>query len=381
MGRGHPCTHSYTVRTTMTATIKGTVKTPNGQPVTVTITATPNPNPTRTTDGDLIVPGTVTSEGDDGHVTAELRAGRYVVSVASPTGILAERDVILVDGQTMTLGDILTTPVPTPDTTPTPTPGGTPLVDDQGKPLTLADIKIVNTRAEADALPDGTVYLLTEQADAPGNDDHGETKPNPAAGPTLVAHAAGQQTGDTITVRTDGKAGDRTILAVNTKAVDGQTFAFPAGFETLVEPYWIGTMRFTVAVGPWAPELTVRTSQPVEAGWAAITTRGGGTPVVGQVKKRQAEPVETGTCTAPEVPATTGLALGFTFERTTAPETADQVTFNAGWERLEFAAQEGNNLQTVLAARRTTPAGDLTVTYPNTQVANGAGVQVVISNA
>lgn len=364
----------------MTATIKGRVKSPTGQPVTVTVTATPNPNPTRTADGDLIVPGSVTSEGGDGHVTAELMPGRYVVSVASPTGLLAERDVTLTDGQTMTLGDLLTAQH-TPGDAPVPVPGGTPLVDEHGKPIALADIKIVNTRAEAEALPDGAVYLLTEQAEAPGHDDHGETRPNPAAGPTLVSHASGQHTGDAITVRTDGQAGDRTVIAVNTKAVNGQSFTFPAGFETLVEPYWIGTMRFTVAVGPWAPELTVRTSQPVEAAWAAVTTRGGGTPVVGQVKKRQAEPVEAGTCTAPEVPATTGLTLGFAFERTTAPETADQVTINQGWDRLEFAAQEGNNLQTVLLARRTAQAGDLTVTYPNTQTSNGAGVQVVIPNA
>lgn len=363
----------------MTATIKGTVQTPTGQPVTVTITATPNPTPARTPDGDLIVAGSVTSAGDDGHVAAELRAGRYVVSVASPAGLLAERDVALTDGQVMTLGDILT--APTPGETPAPAPGGTPLVDEAGKPLVVADIKIVNTRAEAEVLPDGAVYLLTEQEDAPGHDDHGETRPNPAAGPTLVAHAAGQHVGDAITVRTDGQAGDRTVIAVNTKAINGQTFTLPDGFETLIEPYWIGTMRFTVAVGPWAPELTVRTSQPVEAGWAAITTRGGGTPVVGQVKKRQAEPAETGTCTAPEVPATTGLTIGLTFERSTAPETADQITVSAGWERLEFAGQEGANLQTVLAARRTAQAGDLTVTYPNTQTANGAGVQVVIPNA
>lgn len=365
----------------MPATIKGHVKDPTGQPVTVTITATPSPNPTRTPDGDLIVPGTVTSAGDDGHVAAELRAGRYVVSVASPAGLLAERDVTLTDGQTMTLGDILTAPAPGTGDSPAPAPGGTPLVDEAGKPLALADIKIVNTRAEAEALPDGAVYLLTEQADAPGHDDHGETRPNPAAGPTLVSHAAGQHVGDAITVRTDGQAGDRTVIAINTKAINGQAFEFPTGFEVLVEPYWIGTMRFTVAVGPWAPELTVRTSTPVEAGWAAVTARGGGTPVVGQVKKRQADPAETGTCTAPEVPATTGLTFGFAFERTTAPETADQVNINAGWERLEFAAQEGTNLQTVLAARRTAQAGDLTVTYPNTQVANGAGVQVVIPNA
>lgn len=365
----------------MTATIKGNVQTPTGQPVPVTITATPNPTPARTPDGDLIVPGSVTSAGDDGHVAAELRPGRYVVSVASPTGLLAEREVTLTDGQTLTLGDLLTAPAPGTGDAPAPAPGGTPLVDEAGKPLTLADIKIVNTRAEAEALPDGAVYLLTEQADAPGHDDHGETRPNPAAGPTLISHAAGQHTGDAITIRTDGQAGDRTIIAVNTKAINGQGFTFPDGFETLVEPYWIGTMRFTVAVGPWAPELTVRTSQPVEAGWAAVTTRGGGTPVVGQVKKRQAEPAETGTCTAPEVPATTGLTIGFTFERTTAPETADQIGLNAGWERLEYAEQEGTNLQTVLAARRTAQAGDLTVTYPNTQSANGAGIQVVIPNA
>ena len=363
----------------MTATIKGHVKSPTGQPVTVTITATPTPNPTRTPDGDLIVPGSVNSDGDDGHVTAELRPGRYIVSVVSPTGVLAERDVTLTDGQTMTLGDLLTT-APTPDT-PAPAPGGTPLVDEHGKAIALADIKIVASASEAEALPDGTVYLLTEQADVPGHDDHGETRPNPAAGPTLVSHASGQHVGDAITIRTDGQAGDRTVIAVNTKAINGQTFDFPAGFEVLVEPYWIGTMRFVVAVGPWAPELTVRTSQPVEAGWAAVTTRGGGTPVAGQVKKRQAEPVETGTCTAPEVPATTGLTLGFVFERTSVVETADQVTINQGWDRLEFAAQEGSNLQTVLVARRTAPSGDLTVTYPNTQTSNGAGVQVVIPNA
>lgn len=363
----------------MPATIKGRVKSPTGQPVTVTITATPNPNPARTPDGDLIVPGSVASEGDDGHVAAELRPGRYVVSVVSPTGVLAERDVTLADGQTMTLGDLLTAK-PTPDT-PAPAPGGTPLVDEHGKPIALADIKVVASASEADALPDGTVYLLTEQAAAPGHDDHGETRPNPAAGPTLVAHASGQHVGDAITIRTDGQAGDRTVIAVNTKAINGQTFDFPAGFEVLVEPYWIGTMRFVVAVGPWAPELTVRTSQPVEAAFVAVTVRGGGTPVAGQVKKRQGEPAETGTCTAPEVPATTGLTLGFAFERTTAPETADQVTINQGWDRLEYAAQEGSNLQTVLVARRTAPAGDLTVTYPNTQTANGAGLQVVIPNA
>ena len=217
----------------MTATLQGRVKSPTGQPVTVTITATPNPNPTRTADGDLIVPGSVTSEGDDGHVTAELTPGRYVVSVASPTGLLVERDVTLTDGQTMTLGDLLTAQPTTPDA---PAPGGTPLVDEHGKPIALADIKIVASRAEAEALPDGTVYLLTEQADAPGHDDHGETKPNPAAGPTLVAHASGPQIGDTSTVRPAGQAVHPTLVAVNPEAGHGPTLVLPPRAGGPLEP-------------------------------------------------------------------------------------------------------------------------------------------------
>ena len=355
----------------MTATIKGHIKSPTGTPVPVTIKATPNPNPTRTSDGDLIVPGTVTSNGGDEYVAAALTPGRYIVAVSSPAGILAERDVTLTDGTVLTLGDILTPPAPTP--------GGTPLVDADGRPLVLVDIKVVTSVAQAEALPDGSVYLLIDAPPAPT--PGGTPAPTPGGTPTLISHAAGQTIGDAITIRSDGQSGDLTIVAVNTKAIGDQTFTWPEGFQTLVEPYYIGTMRFVVAVGSWAPELTVRTSQPVEAGWVAVTTRGGGNPVAGDVKKRQAEPAETTTCTAPEVPARTGLTIGFAFERTAASETADQVTISEGWERLEYAAQEGSNLQTVTAAHRTAPAGALTVTYPNPQAANGAGVQVVIPNA
>lgn len=366
----------------MTATIKGHIKSPTGTPVPVTIKATPNPNPTRTSDGDLIVPGTVTSNGGDEYVAAALTPGRYIVAVSSPAGILAERDVTLTDGTVLTLGDILTPASPTPGGTPAPTPGaGTPILDENGKPLALVDIKIVTSTAQAEALPDGSVYLLLDPAPTPGHEDPGGPSPAPVATPTLVSHTAGQTIGDAIAIRSDGQSGDRTIIAVNTKAIADQTFTWPDGFQTLVEPYYIGTMRFAVAVGSWAPELTVRTSQPVEAGWAAVTVRGGGNPVAGDVKKRQAEPAETTTCTAPEVPARTGLTIGFAFERTAASETADQVTISEGWERLEYAAQGGSNLQTVLAARRTATEGDMTVTYPNPQAANGAGVQVVIPNA
>ena len=247
--------------------------------------------------------------------------------------------------------------------------------EDLERGLAAARIRVVATAKEAQALPDGALYFLA--AGAPG----GDTPAPPEDGPQVVSHVAGQATGQRIDVRLPGQAGDCAIIAVNTKAVSGSTFAFPAGFSVLVEPYYVGTMRWVLAAGPWAPALAVAASTNLEMGWAAVVTRGGGTPVVGQVKKRQAEPVETTTVTAPEIPGTKGLALGFTFERTSAAETSDQVTVSSGWERLDYAEQQGANYQTVLVARRTAASGDLVVTYPHPQGSNGAGVQVVVPSA
>ena len=247
--------------------------------------------------------------------------------------------------------------------------------EDLERGLAAARIRVVTTAKEAEALPDGALYFLA--AGAPG----GDTPAPPPGGPQVVSHAAGQAMGQALDIRLDGQESDRVIIAVNTKAVSGSTFAFPAGFSVLVEPYYVGTMRWVLAAGPWAPALAVTTSTNLEMGWAAVVTRGGGTPVVGQVKKRQAEPVETFTCTAPDVPGTPGLALGFAFERTSAAETSDQVAVSSGWERLDYAAQDGSNYQTVLVARRAATAGDMVVTYPNAQGSNGAGVQVVVPSA
>lgn len=365
----------------MTAAIKGNVQTPTGKLVSVTLQATPIPTPSKTTDGDIIVAGTI-AEVTDGPVDATIKAGTYRITLTSASAVLAEREVTLADGQVIHLADILPAsdpPAPGPGPgggSPQP-PEGTLIVDEAGKPIALASIKIVHSAAEAETLEDGTVYLLVDQA-TPGPTPPG---PTPSVDPSVVSSASGQFSGDSFTVHADGQSGDRTIIAINTKAVADQAFTWPEGFQQLVEPYYIGTMRFTVAVGSWAQDLTVRSSHAVEAGWVAVTTRGGGTPVAGAVKKRQAEPAETVTCTAPAVPATVGLTLGLAFERSSASETVDQVTVSEGWERVAFAAQEGSNFQTVLAARRTAASGDLTVTYPNPQSANGAGVQVVIPRA
>lgn len=236
-------------------------------------------------------------------------------------------------------------------------------------------ITVCSTEAEAQALPDGTLYFLVSAAAPAPSPTPG---PAPAAGPTLVASAAGQVVGQTVTIKVDGKAGDKIVIGLNEKAQGTPTnLTVPQGWEQLVAPYWVGTMRAVVITGPWAPTITLTMSQVAEIGWAAASIRGASTIKAGDVKKRQAPPTETTTCTAPAL-AGEGVVLGFAFERTSAGESSEQVTVSAGWEKLAFAAQEGLNYQTVTLARRTgSQPADLVVTYPNPQGSNGIGVQVI----
>ena len=241
--------------------------------------------------------------------------------------------------------------------------------------LKRVGITVCSTEAEAQALPDGTLYFLVSGA-APAPSP--TPSPAPAAGPTLVASAAGQVVGQTVTIKVDGKAGDKIVIGLNEKAQGTPAnLTVPQGWEQLVAPYWVGTMRAVVIAGPWAPTVTLTMSQVAEIGWAAASIRGASTVKAGDVKKRQAPPTETTTCTAPAL-AGEGVVLGFAFERTSAGESSEQVTVSAGWEKLAFAAQEGLNYQTVTLARRTgSQPADLVVTYPNPQGSNGIGVQVI----
>lgn len=237
-------------------------------------------------------------------------------------------------------------------------------------------ITICSTEAEAQALPDGALYFLASGAAQPPTPPPG---PAPAAGPTLVTALAAQVVGQTITIASDGKQGDKIIVGVNTKAAGGSSanVELPQGWEQLVAPYWVGTMRFTLLAGPWAPTVNMTLSQNAEVGWAAAVIRGASTIEAGTVKKRQADPTETMTCTAPAL-AGDGLVLGWAFERTSANETPEQVTVSAGWERIALAAQEAANYQTVTLARRIgSSPQDMVVSYPNAQGSNGAGVQVI----
>lgn len=241
--------------------------------------------------------------------------------------------------------------------------------------LKRVGITVCSTEAEAQALPDGALYFLVSGA-APAPSP--TPSPAPAAGPTLVASAAGQVVGQTVTIKVDGKAGDKLVIGLNEKAQGTPAnLTVPQGWDQIVAPYWVGTMRAVVITGPWAPTVTLTMSQNAEIGWAAASIRGASTIKAGDVKKRQAPPTETTTCTAPAL-AGAGVVLGFAFERTSAVESSEQVTVSAGWEKLAFASQEGLNYQTVTLARRTgSQPADMVVTYPNAQGSNGLAVQVI----
>ena len=241
--------------------------------------------------------------------------------------------------------------------------------------LKRVGITVCSTEAEAQALPDGALYFLVSGA-APAPSP--TPSPAPAAGPTLVASAAGQVVGQTVTIKVDGKAGDKIVIGLNEKAQGTPAnLTVPQGWDQIVAPYWVGTMRAVVITGPWAPTVTLTLNQNAEIGWAAASIRGASTIKAGDVKKRQAPPTETTTCTAPAL-AGEGVVLGFAFERTSAVESSEQVTVSAGWEKVAFAAQEGLNYQTVTLARRTgSQPADLVVTYPNPQGSNGLAVQVI----
>ena len=265
----------------MTAKIKGTVVTPDQKSVRVTEPAAPG-------GGTVIIAGDIAVD-QTSPLDVDVLPGTYRLTVYAPTRMLTARTIILKDGDTLDLASILEG---APD--PAGQAPGVALIDGDGKLLACANIQVVHSREEADALPDGTVYVLAASAPAPVTPvtpDHGGTPQPPApAGVQLVDHAAGQAIGDTITVMLNGQAGDRAVVAINTKAVSDQSFTWPPDWTVLVDPYWVGTQQFTVASGPWAQTIDVKTAKPVEAGWAGFAVRGGGAPTVGTVKDRTKDP-------------------------------------------------------------------------------------------
>ena len=335
--------------------IVGSVKTPAGDHVMISLYVTPKPNPVGSNNPvtDILVGGYAVQNTLQ-PVSIDLEPGTYDVRITGPGGVIVEKEIGLAVDQEVSLSALV---------------GNTPVVPSPVAPVvnvnvTRPEIHVVASKAEAEALPDGSYYFLIEHA---------------ATTPTLIDHTAGQYMGDTGTFAPGGQAGDMVIVGVNVKALSDQTFTWPAGWTVLVEPYWTGTQQSTIAYGPWSEAIVLKTAKAVEAGYAAVSVRGGGTPTAGRTKDRTKEPTETTTVTAPKASGT-GLVFAYAFERTASDETRSQITLSDGWELVDFAAQSGSNFQTVAVAQGKGDT-DATFTYPNAQSTNGLGVQVVIPGA
>ena len=113
----------------MTAFIEGSVQTPTGRIVPMTVHAKPIPEPGRLADGNVLVSGNIAA-GVRAPISAALLPGRYRLQVFTPAGLLAEREMDLVDGQHVTIAELLepTTAPASPAVEPEPRahPGVTP---------------------------------------------------------------------------------------------------------------------------------------------------------------------------------------------------------------------------------------------------------------
>lgn len=336
--------------------IVGSVKTPAGDHVMISLYVTPKPNPVGSNNPvtDILVGGYIVQNTLQ-PVSVDLEPGTYDVRITGPSGVIVEKEIGLAVDQEVSLSALV---------------GNMPVVPTPVAPVvnvnvTRPEIHVVASKAEAEALPDGSYYFLIEHA---------------ATTPTLIAHVSGQYTGDTGTITVDGKAGDMVVVALNVKAQSDQVFTWPAGWTVLLDPYWVGTQQSVIGYGPWSEAIVLKTAKAVEAGYVAVSVRGGGTPTAGRTKDRTKEPTETVTVTAPKVDGATGLVFAYAFERTASDETRSQITLSAGWDLVDFAAQTGSNFQTVAVAQGK-DATDAVFTYPNAQSTNGLGVQVVIPGA
>ena len=336
--------------------IVGSVKTPAGDHVMISLYVTPKPSPVGSNNPvtDILVGGYVVQNTLQ-PVSIDLEPGTYDVRITGPSGVIVEKEIGLAVDQEVSLSALV---------------GNTPVVPSPVAPVvnvnvTRPEIHVVSSKAEAEVLPDGSYYFLIEHA---------------ATTPTLIAHVGGQYTGDTGTIAVDGQAGDMVIVGVNVKAQSDQVFTWPAGWTVLVEPYWVGTQQSTIAYGPWSEAISVKTAKTVEAGYVALSVRGGGTPTAGRTKDRTKEPTESTTVTAPKVDGAAGLVFAYAFERSLGQEARSQIALSAGWELVDFAAQSDSNLQTVAVAQGK-GGTDAVFTYPNAQATNGLGVQVVIPGA
>ena len=90
----------------MTAFIEGSVQTPTGRIVPMTVHAKPIPDPGKLADGNVIVAGNLAA-GVRTPISASLHPGRYRLRVYTPSGLLADREMDLAEGQHVTIAELL----------------------------------------------------------------------------------------------------------------------------------------------------------------------------------------------------------------------------------------------------------------------------------
>lgn len=90
----------------MTAFIEGSVQTPTGRIVPMTINAKPIPDPGKLADGNVLVAGNLAA-GVRAPISVALHPGRYRLRVFTPAGLLAEREMDLVEGQHVAIAELL----------------------------------------------------------------------------------------------------------------------------------------------------------------------------------------------------------------------------------------------------------------------------------
>lgn len=115
----------------MTAFIEGSVQTPTGRIVPMTVHAKPIPDPGKLADGNVIVAGNLAA-GVRTPISAALHPGRYRLRVYTPSGLLAEREMDLVDDQHVTIAELLE---PEPRAQPGVTPPAPPAPAGPSGPL------------------------------------------------------------------------------------------------------------------------------------------------------------------------------------------------------------------------------------------------------
>ena len=109
----------------MSAEIKGLVRGPSGGIVPATVTLKPIPDPVRGSEGSVVTGGVVAAS-TRGPISVLVDAGRYQVQVDTPSRTIANHPITLMDGQVVTLAEIvgLASVPPTP-----PNPGSGPKID------------------------------------------------------------------------------------------------------------------------------------------------------------------------------------------------------------------------------------------------------------